>query len=403
MEAAEPMPSPSPRRPEDFSSRVLLLVAGLSPQVVTETVYALAVARDPPFIPTAVRLLATQESAERARLMLLSDEPGWFARLIDDYDLPPIPFGEGDIHVLCDPAGLPIEDIRTERDNMYAANAITEWVRRETADPETALHVSISGGRKTMGYYAGYALSLFGRPQDRLSHVLVSPSFEANPGFFYPSPHSRIIYTPPPDSRPLDAKDARVTLAEIPFVRLRQGLPEALLAGEAGFQAVVRAAQSAVAPPELAIDPANGRISAGGVVIRLPPVETAFLVWMARRRIRGEAPLPCPPEGTPSLAYAKEFLAVYREAAKDRRDLERTERALRRGMDKGYFESHKSKLNRRLRRALGPNAAVYAIQAFGNRPHTRFGLGIAGESIRFGNVEDQDDKLPIAQRLSNPC
>jgi CRISPR-associated protein (TIGR02584 family) len=28
------------------------------------------------------------------------------------------------------------------------------------------------GERKTMGFYVGYALSLFGRAQDRLSHVI---------------------------------------------------------------------------------------------------------------------------------------------------------------------------------------------------------------------------------------
>jgi CRISPR-associated protein (TIGR02584 family) len=36
--------------------------------------------------------------------------------------------------------------------------------------------MSIAGGRKTMGFYAGYALSLYGRAQDRMSHVLVEES-----------------------------------------------------------------------------------------------------------------------------------------------------------------------------------------------------------------------------------
>jgi CRISPR-associated protein (TIGR02584 family) len=61
-------------------------------------------------------------------------------------------------------------------------------VRELTADPDCAIHASIAGGRKTMGFYLGYALSLFGRPQDRLSHVLVSSPFESNQNFFYPLP-----------------------------------------------------------------------------------------------------------------------------------------------------------------------------------------------------------------------
>ncbi|MBF4102237.1 hypothetical protein INT80_01850 [Gallibacterium anatis] len=45
------------------------------------------------------------------------------------------------------------------------------------------MHVSIAGGRKTMGFFAGYALSLYGRAQDSLSHVLVSAEYEAIQNF----------------------------------------------------------------------------------------------------------------------------------------------------------------------------------------------------------------------------
>ena len=43
-----------------------------------------------------------------------------------------------------------------------------------------------------MGYYLGYALSLFGRSQDRLSHVLVSDGYEGHPEFYYPSKNSKV-------------------------------------------------------------------------------------------------------------------------------------------------------------------------------------------------------------------
>ncbi|MEN8168228.1 MAG: CRISPR-associated ring nuclease Csm6, partial [Pseudomonadota bacterium] len=155
----------------DDSRRVLLCVTGLSPQVVTETVYALAVKRN--WIPTQIRLITTAEGAKRARLSLLSEDPGWFQRICDDYRLPPIQFTSEDILTLRDDQGLPLEDIRTLRDNELAADYIVEQVRELTGDQHGELHVSIAGGRKTMGFYLGYALSLFGRPQDRLSHVLV--------------------------------------------------------------------------------------------------------------------------------------------------------------------------------------------------------------------------------------
>ncbi|MGF1642988.1 MAG: CRISPR-associated ring nuclease Csm6, partial [Thiotrichales bacterium] len=159
--------------------RILLAVTGLSPQVVTETVYALACHPNEPWIPHEIHLITTREGAERARLALLSGEPGWFHRLRRDYSLPEIAFNTGHIHILSDASGLPLDDIRTPTDNERAADQITDHLRRLTADPGSEVHVSIAGGRKTMGYYLGYALSLFGRPQDRLSHVLVSEPFES--------------------------------------------------------------------------------------------------------------------------------------------------------------------------------------------------------------------------------
>ncbi len=40
-----------------------------------------------------------------------------------------------------------------------------------------------------MGLFLGIAFQLFARPQDRLSHVLVSPpDLEGHPEFYYPPP-----------------------------------------------------------------------------------------------------------------------------------------------------------------------------------------------------------------------
>jgi CRISPR-associated protein (TIGR02584 family) len=214
-------------RPSEFRRRILLAVSGLTPQIVTETLYALAVGAEDPFVPTEIHLLSTNEGAMRARLLLLSERPGWFYRLCEDYQLQGIDFSERNIHTLQDDHGQLLEDIRTANDNRCAADFITEQIRGLTADSESALHVSLAGGRKTMGFYAGYALALYGRPQDRLSHVLVPPEFEFANDFFYPTPVSRVIEGK--DKRPLDAANAKLMLAEIPFVRMRQGLPTSLL------------------------------------------------------------------------------------------------------------------------------------------------------------------------------
>src|ERR1700756_1904873 len=98
-------------RPETYARRVLLAVTGLSPQIVTETIYALAVERKPAWIPSETRIITTQRGAAIAQEMLLSNDPGWFRRLRDDYDLPEIAFGTENIHVIKGPDGTLLEDI----------------------------------------------------------------------------------------------------------------------------------------------------------------------------------------------------------------------------------------------------------------------------------------------------
>jgi CRISPR-associated protein (TIGR02584 family) len=366
--------------PETYPRRILLLVTGLSPQVVTETVYALAVQRDPPFVPTEVQLLTTTEGAERARLSLLSEEPGWFGRLCHDYGLTGIRFDGSCIQVLDGPDGQALADIRTPADNEHAADRITEAVRTLTADPNSALHVSLAGGRKTMGFFAGYALSLFGRPQDRLSHVLIEAPFESHPDFFYPTPRPRVVYTPPPDSRPLDASQARVSLAAVPFVRLREGLPTRLLEGRASFTQAVDAAQRALAPPELVLEPERLSVVAAGESFTLKPADFAFYRWLADRRLQGRHAVRW---NDPDLA--EEYLAYYRDAVGEMSgEYERAEDALSRGMDKDWFLQRKARTNGAIERALGAQLAQpYLIVGSGNRPHTRFGLGLEPDRIQY--------------------
>lgn len=67
--------------------RILVCVTGLSPQIVTETLYALCVKGADSWIPDEVHLVTTRRGAENARLTLLSDKPGWFHRFLLDWNL----------------------------------------------------------------------------------------------------------------------------------------------------------------------------------------------------------------------------------------------------------------------------------------------------------------------------
>jgi CRISPR-associated protein (TIGR02584 family) len=271
----------SQRQPHEYPRRILLCVTGLSPQVMTETLFALAVQRQPAFVPTEIHVVSTSDGIERADYMLLSKSQGYFRRLQQDHGLPEIAFSRATMHEIRGMDCHPLADIRTPDDNAAAADTITQLVSKLTRDPEAAVHVSIAGGRKTLGFYLGYALSLFGRPQDRLSHVLVSPDFENLKDFFYPTPGEHIIFNR--DGKPLDAAQARVELAEIPFVRLRDDLPEAAVNGLVSFGDIVRAAETSRAEPHLRVLIGERAIECNGVRVDLPPQSFAVYGWLAER------------------------------------------------------------------------------------------------------------------------
>jgi len=355
--------------------KILLAVSGLSPQILTESLYALAVQRPGGvFIPDEIHLITTLEGASRARLLLLSDAPGWYHRLCKEYGLPDCGFSEDHIHVLKNAQGEPMDDIRTPQDNGEAADYIIRMVRDLTEQDDTMIHASIAGGRKTMGFYLGYAMSLFGRSQDELSHVLVSPPYESLKDFFYPSMHKRIIFARD-NQKPLDTSQAEVWLASIPFVRMRFGMPEAILKGKVNFSDAVAAASRSFVAPSLSIDASAMHIVTAIGTVALPPVDMAFYLWLAQHRINSDGQVYCPPDGCPDQACGKAYFDIYQRLTNNGlRGHDRTREALRKGMTKTYFEQRKSLINKAIRMGLGVHASPYEIVRTGTPGHYTFGL-----------------------------
>lgn len=193
---------------------MLISTAGDTPQVVTETLWCLITAHTPARPIDEVHVIATASTLARANQ--LSGEEGAIARLTRECRVaPPKVF----IHVFNAQNASPLHDIRDGGESTAFAKGAANLVRKLTMDPDTTLYASIAGGRKTMGFLLGQAMELFGRPQDRLTHVLVEAKFEHCSEFWFPTTQSQPLKNRNGD--PLDARDARLELVEIPFVRLR--------------------------------------------------------------------------------------------------------------------------------------------------------------------------------------
>jgi CRISPR-associated protein (TIGR02584 family) len=350
------------KQPHEYNHRILIAVSGLSPQIITETIYALAT-QEVPFVPTEIHVFTTQEGFDRARLTLLGDiddKSGWLARLRLDYQLPEIKFDESCIHVLKDEQQKPLSDIRTEHDNMLLADLITQTMQAvinqyETSGEDCALHVSIAGGRKTMGYYVGYALSLLGRAHDRLSHVLVSENYEGHPEFFYPTPYSKVITTR--DNKPLDTKEAQVSLAYIPFVRLRNELPRQLISEQVSYSDLIDNAQKAIAGElSLVVDLNERSVFVSGKLVKLAPIEFAFYLMFVHHSLEGNSTgFHYNGEvGEVTKLFLKHYASVVGIHSGD---YETVEKALKYGIDKDYFGQRLSKLKKVFVNTLGREGA----------------------------------------------
>lgn len=372
--------------------RILLCVTGLSPQIVTETIYALAVrpARGrSPWIPDEVHLITTTRGADNARLQLLHPSTGWFHRLIQDYQLPPIVFSDERIHLIVRPDGTPLEDIRDDDDNRLAADCIADLVRRLTEPEDTEVHASIAGGRKTMGFFLGYAMSLYGRPQDRLSHVLVNPPFENSPDFYYPTPHAHVVRRHDRPNEVFDASKAEVWLGDIPFVRLRTELDARTRERtQSAFSDAVQSVQESLTPSQMMIEVANRTVRIGRFEILLSPIDLAFLLWMVERARRGKPVTPPKlsdgPRGSNRDHDAEEFLAIYQKLLTDPDEHEtRTHTRLRtEGLTLPFFRERMSRLRERFEKVLGEaRARDYVVRREGPRGQPIYRLAFPADRI----------------------
>lgn len=369
-----------PSDPSQYPRRVLIAVVGLAPQVVTETLFALVVQRALPFLPTRVRLITTGLGAERIDRLLLDRDAGAFDAFATEYarGLAAI-LRESVVDVLTTAEGNALGDIADAASAARAADRIVAIVRGETADPEAAIWASIAGGRKTMGFLLGYAMSLFGRHQDRLSHVLVDPAFEDNPEFFFPPRRPRQIVSSR-DGRRLDTGDARIVLSDVPFLRLRDGLPRRLLEGRSGFAETINEAQAALEPATMTFLVDRLSVRCRDKVIRMTPVDFAFLLWLAHRRLKGT-----PHGGAVNWrsGSAFEFLELHGRIAHRTPQAARVRSTLRHGIPKEWFEQRVTRINKLFVDALGLAAGPYVLRKSGGRPVTSYGLSPDLAAVRI--------------------
>ncbi|MGV8122508.1 MAG: CRISPR-associated ring nuclease Csm6 [Candidatus Xenobiia bacterium LiM19] len=373
----------SSSRSEDRQYRhTLISVSGLTPQIITETLYYFMIESNPPVPIEEIFIITTKRGKEEIVSRLLDPAEGRYYQFCREYCKDPaaIAFDEKHVILINDRAEFPLYDIRDEDDNYAAADTICQLIREKTLDSTKALHCSIAGGRKTMSVLMAFALSLYGRPQDTLSHVLVHPDFEGHREFYYIPAEPKVLKT---HKGEINTKDSWIKVAFIPYVRLREKVPELWEPGGVTYSALVESTQKVIDIPALTVDVKKRRIRIGDIQITMQDNQLALYAFLAMRKEACtlhdknscEDCTECFVDKENLEWSTDEILTLY-EQARGRKAHNEEDRKKKSSNFFSDFNPKISKINKLLKSILSdsPYLKLYTISSPDKRPSSRYGL-----------------------------
>lgn len=273
-----------------MKKNILISGIGTSPAVLTETVWCLA-HQSVPIVPDEVVVLTTESGKERLYAEILNGESPVWRRMCeslreDKVDIDgKLVFGKTSVRVIPDAHGNEIYDLRSGEDNLRAADFMLQQLRQYTESSDTVVLVSIAGGRKTMSALLFSCMTLLGREDDRVFHVLLPPEFEGGvtPPMYYPV--KGVTYTNRVTGKTYKSEKYQSELFEVPFVRMRGWYQEKFKTIPPTYRTLVSRVESvappAIAYPEIEIDAWNGWVTLNGRLVSMSRPCFATLLLLA--------------------------------------------------------------------------------------------------------------------------
>ncbi len=206
------------------SRNILIALCGISPAVISESVWALWKEENPQRIHEVI-VITTTTGRKYLRDYLL--DSGIWEQLRQELGASSqeLLFGDTSYNLRVLPAAdrsHDLTDICSSEDHLCMTDTFLDILRGFCDNPTNRIFVSIAGGRKTMSAMMALCFSLVARPRDRLCHVLVNHPFDSpqlQPLFFFPPsiPQDHIYH-----SSRISSAAAKINLITIPVARLRQ-------------------------------------------------------------------------------------------------------------------------------------------------------------------------------------
>ena len=260
---------------------ILLISSGLSPQVITESLYFFNQKKS--LHIDEIHVITDSTGSILIEKNLFSG-PKWYNQYLKDYniDKSSIKFKMANIHSLKDENGNPLKDLLTLTANTSAVNQIFKIVEKLTKDENNRLITNVAGGRKTMSVIIGQAMQFFGREADLLTHVIIDEKFLRLPDFYYPSPNKMIKDI---NGHKIDYSKINIYLHELPFIRLRPILGKLLkVTTKTSLIDLVSIAQKhiddLIKPVTLSISKIYSKVTVNDISFSLPKKDMAVYITL---------------------------------------------------------------------------------------------------------------------------
>lgn len=199
----------------------MVAMTGMSPAVVTETIWALYKEK-PDWVPDEVRVYTTQKGEQVFHAQVLSGE----GSKKSIWEQLTVKVGKPDMKIKTvifkDDKDNALEDITTNEQQLLVADALLEAIRNlknPHADP-CRIVASIAGGRKSMSALMYAAMTYGADEEDIITHVLADETASDCRAFFFPEQKEQKLITYK-EQQAFIAKKVHLELAEIPFAPLR--------------------------------------------------------------------------------------------------------------------------------------------------------------------------------------
>jgi len=367
---------------------VLLAVVGLSPQVVTEALYALL---HDGRVVDRLEIITTGQGAGEVNRFLLTPGNNRIDLFCQEYGLPPVEFGPQAVHVLSLPNGEVIDDIKNAEDNEQLLRLCLELAFQSTSDPDVRVSFLVAGGRKTMTSCLTLAAQLYGRPCDRLYHVLVAPEFENSRDFWFPPRESVLLKLKDGNGEVFfkETRYAHISLIPIPFVSIREQLAASVLDRPRSpadlMQSLIREEHR-----RLRIDLRESKISFGVMERDLHPARLALYAFFAEQKTSCKQARSCAGcdecwLDAPAIVADRRIVELYKRIPTVRYSEIMGDSGITR-LSKEDFRSYRSKIRKDLCAAFGhSHIEELEISATGERPDTRYGIRLDKDRIAFSD------------------